>query len=396
MRRLLAALGIALLCLMLTAPAAWAGEFKGGSSVTVGRDQVINDDFYAAGGTITIDGTINGDVIATGGTMVINGNVNGNVIAAGGQLTIAGKVAQSVRMAGGVLAVNGQVGRDVVLAGANATIGSQAVIGGDVVLGAGTANVGGSIGKRFLGGGGDVTFDAVTKGNVEVSAENLTIAPAAKIGGNLIYTTARELPATVKSQVTGDMIHRLPEVQAGERGRLVVRGPSLFDVFVGKLLGWLRAFLLGAALLLLWPKRTSAVTAMLQARPWWSLGWGVLLLLLTPLAILIVCLTVIGLPIGLIGLALYLAMLYASQIFVGLWLGRWVLAWLQRTAKWTQVPGFDFWALAIGLAIIWIVRALPIPLWSVLLGLAIIFFGLGALWLTWQRIYSESRRAGTA
>jgi len=395
MRKLLAALGIALLCLMLTAPAAFAGEFKGGSSVTVGRDQVINDDFYAAGGTITIDGTVNGDVIATGGTMVINGNVNGNVIAAGGQLAIAGKVTQSVRMAGGYLTVNGQVGRDVVLAGANATIGSQAVIGGDVILGAGTANVGGSIGKRFLGGGSDVTFDAVTKGNVEVSADNLTIAPAAKIGGNLIYTTARELPATVKSQVTGDMIHRLPEVQAGERGRLAVRGPSLFDVFVGKVLGWLRAFLLGAALLLLWPKRTSAVTAMLQAKPWWSLGWGVLLLLLVPLVILIVCLTIIGLPIGLIGLALYLAVLYASQIFVGLWLGRWVLAWLQRTAKWARVPGFDYWALAIGLAIIWIVRALPIPLWSALLGLAIIFFGLGALWLTWQHIYSESRRAGT-
>jgi len=73
-----------------------------------------------------------------------------------------------------------------------------------------------------------------------------------------------------------------------------------------------------------------------------------------------------------------------------------VLAWLQRTAKWTQVPGFDFWALAIGLAIIWIVRALPIPLWSALIGLAIIFFGLGALWLTWQHTYSKSRTEGTA
>jgi putative effector of murein hydrolase LrgA (UPF0299 family) len=68
---------------------------------------------------------------------------------------------------------------------------------------------------------------------------------------------------------------------------------------------------------------------------------------------------------------------------------------LQKAAHWTKVPGVDFWALAIGLAIIWIVRALPIPLWSALLGLAIIFFGLGALWLTWQRIYSEARTAGT-
>jgi len=46
----------------------------------------IDDDLYAAGGTITI----NGDVIAAGGTITISGPVHGSVRSAGGTLTING------------------------------------------------------------------------------------------------------------------------------------------------------------------------------------------------------------------------------------------------------------------------------------------------------------------
>src|SRR5947199_770077 len=44
-----------------------AADLRQGPSVTISRGQTINDDIYAAGGTISIDGNVNGSVIAAGG-----------------------------------------------------------------------------------------------------------------------------------------------------------------------------------------------------------------------------------------------------------------------------------------------------------------------------------------
>src|SRR5437762_390081 len=45
-----------------------AADLRQGPRVTVGTGQTINDDIYAAGGTISIDGHVNGSVIAAGGS----------------------------------------------------------------------------------------------------------------------------------------------------------------------------------------------------------------------------------------------------------------------------------------------------------------------------------------
>jgi hypothetical protein len=43
---------------------AQAADARGGDQVVIGRDEVINDDLYVAGNTVTIDGTVKGDVVA--------------------------------------------------------------------------------------------------------------------------------------------------------------------------------------------------------------------------------------------------------------------------------------------------------------------------------------------
>src|SRR5437870_4762579 len=92
------------LFLMLLLPAqALAADPRQGETVVVGPNETINDDLYAAGGTITIQGTINGDLVAAGSTITISGVVNGDVIAAGGTITISGPVRGSVRSGGGNL-----------------------------------------------------------------------------------------------------------------------------------------------------------------------------------------------------------------------------------------------------------------------------------------------------
>jgi len=42
--------------------------------VIIPSHQVIDDDVYISGGTVTVDGTINGDLAAMGGFITINGD----------------------------------------------------------------------------------------------------------------------------------------------------------------------------------------------------------------------------------------------------------------------------------------------------------------------------------
>src|SRR2546426_7783819 len=113
-RRMLWLLGSAAVAAALFAwlpVGASAADLRQGPSVTISRGQTINDDIYAAGGTISIDGNVNGSVIAAGGTITVSGTVSRDVMVAGGTINVTGKVGGSIRAAGGDLATRGPGGR---------------------------------------------------------------------------------------------------------------------------------------------------------------------------------------------------------------------------------------------------------------------------------------------
>src|SRR5688500_7385591 len=82
-----------------------AVEIRGGETVTIGKDEVIDDDLVVTGQTVLIDGVINGDLLAAGSRVVINGRVNGSLMMAGQLLELNGQVGGSVYSAGAALTV---------------------------------------------------------------------------------------------------------------------------------------------------------------------------------------------------------------------------------------------------------------------------------------------------
>ena len=94
-RRLGLALMIAFIVALIGAPAAFAADFRTDTSISIGDDEVINDDLYLLGTNVTIDGTVNGDVFAAGNSLTVNGTVNGNVYLMGQNVTVNGTVSRS-------------------------------------------------------------------------------------------------------------------------------------------------------------------------------------------------------------------------------------------------------------------------------------------------------------
>jgi predicted acyltransferase (DUF342 family) len=70
--------------LLLFVTSAWAIETRGGENVTIGPDEVVEDDLYVGANIVTVVGTVRGDLVAVGGTVRVDGGtVEGDLISLG-------------------------------------------------------------------------------------------------------------------------------------------------------------------------------------------------------------------------------------------------------------------------------------------------------------------------
>ena len=366
---------IVMLVMVFAAIPSSAAELRGEDTVIVASGDVIDDDLYVASDRTIINGTINGDVLAAGDTITVNGKINGSIIAVGSTINIDGEVTHAVRVAGGNVNISGNVGGDLVVAGGQVDIASTAIIGGDLVFGAGTIQINAPIGDDVKGGGGEVTIKNVVAGNVEIGAKNLVINSTANIRGNLIYVSKNEAEIQSGAKIGGTTTQKVPEVKEP-----VVPTLGIW----GKVIAFLMTLLAGIVIILIAPQRAKAAVASIKRKPWLSLGWGAIILFATPIAAIVTLITVIGVPVGLLGLTLYGIAIYLSQIAVGLFIGYWIIGYFSNV----ESRGILVGALALGLAVLTLLKLIPyvgFPLW-----LATALFGIGAMVLSQKTLHTEA------
>jgi cytoskeletal protein CcmA (bactofilin family) len=348
---------LVILLITFTSVFVLAFNVRSGDIVTVTSGEVIDGDLYVAGKTIIIDSTINGDLIAAGQTIMVNGTVNGSIIAAAQTVNINGEVTHAVRVIGETLNIGGTIGRDLLAAVGNFSTTSTAEIGGDLLLGAGIARI-----------------DGLIKGDINSGVKSLTIASTASIQGKLNYISGKEANIQSGAQIKGTINHKLPEVKEKQ-----VAGIGLWWIVIG----FLMTLVLGIIIVLLAPRRVKAVTESIRTHPWASLGWGAVILVATPIVALIVCITIIGLPLGLIALVFYAITIYVTQIFVGLLIGQLIIGAFRKIETRAALVG----ALALGLAILRLLRLIPFV--GFFFGLATVLFGLGAILVSERKLRAE-------
>ncbi|HEU5410214.1 MAG TPA: hypothetical protein VFU57_04270, partial [Candidatus Acidoferrales bacterium] len=143
-------------------------------------------------------------------------------------------------------------------------------------------------------------------------------------------------------------------------------------------------FLFGLVLLLLIPRFFArGLQASKNFLP--SIGFGILFLIATPIAAAIVCITLVGLGVGITTFILWLIAVYAAQIFVASWLGEILLGPAIGT-------GALLGRLALGLAILHGLEMIPYHIGGII-HFIILCWGLGAIIMA---IFSYLRRSTTA
>ncbi len=280
------ALGLALTFV----PAAAAAEIHHGDpNYVLPAGQQSATDLIVTANYTRIDGDVNGDLIVFSNSVTVNGHVKGDILAFAQELRVNGAVEGNLRGGCHSLILNGSVAKNVSVWAQNFDMDSKATVGGTAMVGSNDAELDGHIAGDLLAIGNSITIDGPLGGGARVRAHQLTIGSDADIKGNTDYNGWRQ-PQISQGAKLASPIHTT----------IQRRGPNYSSprFYWHETLFWGAVFIFGLLMLLAAPGFFFDVTAA-SKRIGTSLGWGALVLIVTPIAAVAACLTIVGLGVGL-------------------------------------------------------------------------------------------------
>lgn len=330
---------IGLLVAVLPGTAAAASVQGVGSTVVIEEDETV-DRVQAVAGAVVIRGAVTGDVEVAAGSLLITGDVGGDVAAAAGSVTIDGRVVGDVSVGAGSLAV-----------------GEDGAIGGTLQAGVGSARVAGLVGGDATIGGGSILLE-----------------PTATFEGDLRYDgELTDRGATVEGQ-------RVHDRSIG--GARFAPGPWVDDVVFG-VYGFLVNLVLGVVLLLAVPAGSRRLARRVSADPLRMGLYGLLALVGVPVLLVLVALTIIGIPLAILGGLLFALAAWVGAVYGRYAIGEWLLGYVAVDNRWV--------ALLVGLVVVGVIGTVPVV--GGLVEFLVLLLGLGGLAAAGLDAY---RRGGTA
>lgn len=292
---------------------------------------------------VDVSGVVDGDVYVSGQNVTISGNVTGDVIAAAQTITITGTVGGNVRLAGQNVTISGDVSRSGTVFAGSIIVTKTGKLGNDLVGAAGDLKIAGDVGRDLM-----------------VGVDRLSIEGS--VGGNVTYYSESE--GQIAQGAVDGAVERVAPPQTPSEDR------SPWDSFVDWSLGLLYALIalslvtLFAGLLL--PSWLRRVTNHLIPSPWKALLVGFLASFAVPVALLVLLVTVIGAPLALTGLLVWIVLTLATFVYGAFYIGRLLLRGDQHPVLKSFIGGLI------------LITSLQIPWLNIVVWLAMVFFGLGA------------------
>lgn len=344
----------------------WADSAPG---KTVPAERKFGADRFAAGCPVSVVLPVAGDLLAAGCNVAVLAEVGGDVVAMGGNVLLAAPVKQGVYAAGGRVSIDAPVQRNVRIAGGRVDLGPNSIIAGNVTVGGGKVEIDGAIGGYLQVGAGSVRINGPVTGDVELGAGEVELGPNARIEGKLRYASGEEVRRDPAAQVRGG-VERIERWPAAHRWRGGARHG----------LGWVWSvglLVIAAILVAALPQFYRRVEETARTRWALSLLVGFVVLVCAPVAALIAVITVIGIPLALLTIALYLMLLLVGYVSAGIVLGE--IALQRWRADRAANHGWRIAAAVLAMLVLSLLGRLPFVGW--LITFAAMLMGIGALLL---------------
>jgi hypothetical protein len=359
----------AIICSLAIPPAANAAETKHGNpNYKLPAGEEVKTDLFVAADRTQINGDVDGDLVVFSHSVTVNGHVKGDILCFAQDLTVNGPVDGNVRAFSQTIVITSNIGKNVMVFGSEMNLRDTANVGGTVTLFTGDTALNGHVAGDLLAFGGNFDINGVLGHDAAVQADTLSIGSSAEIKGRTKFAGKREAEvspsAKLGSPVEFTLKKRSPE-----------NNYSSARFYWHETLLWGASFVFGLVILLLAPGFFFDAERACRKAPQ-AIGLGLLFLVGTPIAAIIVCITIVGLGVGISALLLWAIAIYSAQVYVGSWLG-------ERIIGEGVGVGPALGRLAVGLLILRAVYMLPyIGGWIAFL---VLIWGMGAMLLALYR-----------
>jgi cytoskeletal protein CcmA (bactofilin family) len=355
---------------------------------------------YIGGGNVRPLAPVRGDLFAAGGRVTVDQPVQGDATLAGGSVLVTAPIGDDLRVTGGDIHVDNSVGGELYASGGNVTIGGTAEVADAVTVYAGQATLDGKVKGPLKIYAQKMVLNGQVGGDVELNAEEIEIGPQARLSAALTYPADARFK-TAEGAVIGGVITRgqamngRPDTHRNRDWHGQMMGSGSSSGWAGSVGSAAVSFVLllaVAALVLLgftgFSKR--AAHSMLTT-PWPALAAGVAVFMGTPMVAVLLCITLIGIPLG-----IALIMVFPLLLLIGWIIGVYGLAQRLQRAVQKNAPGESVGAMmgfyALTLLLVMLISSVPFV--GFLVVAAIWLMGTGACALELYRQFQSRNKPG--
>lgn len=220
-------------------------------------------------------------------------------------------------VAGNEINFSAQTTRDLFAAGNIINILPDAKIGCDVFAAGYRVNLESDLPGSLSASASQVVLKNVKiAGNVNLTVENLSFEGAVEIAGTLIYNDDATVSG-LDNVKTGAIETYTPEVRTRTVG----------EFWFSELTSIVSLFIAAIILFAIWSRARAEVTDDNTASKLaGNLAYGFIFLLAMPFIIILLILSFVAAPVGIIMILAYIIMIYLSQAFTAAWIGHLILA----------------------------------------------------------------------
>jgi len=311
----------------------------------------VRDDLYIAGNQISITEEVRSDLLAVGNAISITSGIRKSVQAAGQTIEISAQVGDDIRVAGNHIGIGSSVGGDILAFGAEIHLRRGADIFGDVIangssviidgvingnltVNAETVVLNGSVDENVVINANRVHVNGPIFNHARIVAKELTFGPNARVNGNLRHWEekgAETIEGKVRGTVTLDPSLK-PAVRAHKK-----EAAGLAAAFLGgfALYTLLTTALIVGLLILITKTFFRDAAKRLSDKPGQSFLTGLLYFICAPVIAIALCITVIGIPIGLLVLVGWIFTLVFAKAIASVTIARYAeIHWREKWGSW--------------------------------------------------------------
>lgn len=331
---------------------------------------------YGMGSVVRPPSSVDGDFMAIGGKVIVDQPVKGDASLLAGSVNVLAPIGDDLRAAGGEVTVSSTVGGEAMVTAGSIVLTKSAKISDAASLSGGEVHIDGIIQGPLRVHASKLVLNGEVSGDAHIFAETIELGNGAKIGGALTYGTASEIKKADGAVIVGSSTREpFSDRENRQRDSNWKFGTKRHGSgYADKVVMFLALFASAAVFLLIFPAFCSRTSERLRTSPLQALGFGFLALIGLPALAGFLFITILGIPLALLVLALYPALILIGYVMGIYFLSQRAQAAWQKQASASIAINILFF----GLALIIVMLVSLLPFIGKLLVCLLTVFGMGA------------------